>query len=60
MRWLRAEQVAEMLAVSTDTVYRMAGREGFPKQVRINFRTSRWVESEVLEWMQIAGERRTA
>lgn len=50
-RLLRLEQVVEMTTLSISTIYRQINKGKFPKQRKISERSTRWVESEVLEYL---------
>ena len=49
MRLLRLKQVKEITLQSTATIYRLMKEDKFPKQIKLSERTSRWIESEIIE-----------
>ena len=49
MRLLRLKQVKEITLLSTATIYRLMKQDKFPKQIKLSERTSRWIESEIIE-----------
>lgn len=53
---LRDKEVAEMLNVSTNTVWRWVRdkAEGFPKPVKIGMRATRWKLSEIQRYLEAA------
>ena len=49
---LKAEEVADMLAISTRSLYRLVSAPGkFPKPVKLGGST-RWREAEVVAWVR--------
>jgi len=50
-RLLRLKQVVEMTTLSIPTIYRLIKKGKFPRQRKIAERSTRWVESEVLEYI---------
>ena len=51
-RFLRLKQVVEMTSLSISTIYRLIKKGKFPRQRKIAERSTRWVESEVLEYIR--------
>ena len=51
-RFLRLKQVVEMTSLSISTIYRLIKKGKFPRQRKIAERSTRWVESEVLEYIK--------
>jgi prophage regulatory protein len=49
--YLNLKQVKEITQLSTATIYRLIARGEFPKQFKLTVRTSRWVESEIEEFI---------
>ena len=49
MRLLRLKQEKEITLQSTATIYRLMKEDKFPKQIKLSERTSRWIESEIIE-----------
>ena len=50
-RFLKLQEVLDLIKVSKSTLYAMVNQGRFPKPVRVGCRGSRWRESEVLQWM---------
>jgi prophage regulatory protein len=51
MKLLRLKQVKELTTLSQATIYRLAAKGDFPKQVTIGDRATAWVEDEVLDFL---------
>ena len=47
MSYLNLKQVKEITQLSTATIYRLMDQGKFPKQFKLAERTSRWVGSEI-------------
>jgi len=60
MKLLTAKQVAELLSVSTRTVWRMLSACELPKPIRFGGRVTRWKSSDIEAWIngQTEGESR--
>ena len=52
MQLLRRDAVCEMLQVSPPTLYRLVRSGSCPAPIRIGPRASRWIESEVDEFLR--------
>lgn len=50
-RLLRRRDVQEKTSLSSTTIHRYMQTEGFPRPVRLGPNCSRWLESEVNEWI---------
>jgi len=50
-RLIRLDQVLEITTLSVSTIYRQIAKGQFPKQRKISERSTRWVESEVIEYI---------
>ena len=50
-RMLRVGQVMALTALSRPSLYRRMKDSGFPKPKRMGPRASRWLESEVIAWL---------
>jgi len=50
-RLIRLDQVLEITTLSVSTIYRQIAKGKFPKQRKISERSTRWVESEVIEYI---------
>ncbi|RSL19231.1 AlpA family transcriptional regulator [Edaphobacter aggregans] len=48
---LRRQQVEEMTGLSCSTIYRKMEQGEFPRPVSLTRNSVRWVEAEVLAWM---------
>jgi prophage regulatory protein len=51
MKLLKLPQVGEITQLSTATIYRLISVGKFPKQIKLSERTSRWLESEVMDYI---------
>lgn len=51
MKLLRLPQVKELTQLSTSGIYRLISQDKFPKQIKIAERSSRWIESEIMEFI---------
>jgi prophage regulatory protein len=49
--FLRIRQVSAITAIPISTIYELAARGDFPKQVRLTPRIVGWLASEVNSWM---------
>lgn len=50
-RFLSIQEVLERVPLSKPTIYRKVGRNEFPKPVEFGKRVSRWIESEIDDWI---------
>ena len=50
-RFLRRRQVEDMTGLSRPTIYRKMERGAFPRPVRLSKSCVRWIEADVLKWM---------
>ncbi len=50
-RFLRLNEVVEIVKLSSNTIRRYMAKDQFPKSRRIGPNSVRWLLSEVLEWM---------
>lgn len=55
MKFLKIKEVAELFRVSEPTIYKWMARNNNPIPVHRNSGTTRFVESEIIEWFK--GER---
>ena len=51
MKLLKLPQVGEITQLSTAKIYRLISVGKFPKQIKLSERTSRWLESEVMDYI---------
>ena len=51
MSYLNLKQVKEITQLSTATIYRLIAQGKFPKQFKLAERTSCWIESEIIEFI---------
>jgi prophage regulatory protein len=51
MKFIRIKQVAEMTTLSIPSIYRLASEGKFPKQIKLAENSSRWLESEVMDYI---------
>lgn len=52
LKIVRPKQLAELLSVSTVTVWRMEKRGELPRRKKISSRTVGWLESDIKEWLE--------
>jgi prophage regulatory protein len=52
MKLLRLEEVIEMTGLSRSSIYRYEGNSAFPKRRRTGPNTVRWLEADVVAWME--------
>ena len=55
---IRAKDIARLLAVSPDAIYRMAGEGRFPRAIKLADRVVVWRLSEVKAWIEKKAEAR--
>ena len=58
MKLLRLKQVKELTTLSQATIYRLAAKGTFPKQVIIGDRAAVWIEQEVMDFLNERIDRR--
>ena len=51
MRLLTLPQIKELTQLSTAGIYRLMSQGRFPKQIKIAERSSRWIESEIMDFI---------
>ncbi len=51
IRFLRISEVEALTGLSRTTIYAWSADGRFPRPIRLSGRAVRWIESEVLEWM---------
>lgn len=51
MRIIRKPELAKMLSVSKQTLWRMEKRGELPSRIQISKRTVGWRESDIKEWL---------
>ena len=56
-RYIRMKELAMMLGISKQTIYRLIAQNKFPKQIRLTERTAVWRLSTIEQWIK---ERETA
>jgi len=49
---IKLKQVMEMTTFCRTTIYRLIKRGEFPKQIKLAERSSGWLESEVLDYLE--------
>lgn len=52
MRMLKLDEVAKMTGLSRSTIYRYEGSADFPRRRRVGPNAVRWLDTDILEWMQ--------
>ena len=50
-RFLKLEQVLEIVPISRSALYLMSANGEFPKQIKLGNRSMAWSKSEVMEWV---------
>jgi prophage regulatory protein len=50
--FLRINDVSRITALPRSTIYEMASKGKFPKQVRLSPRITGWIENEILAWQR--------
>ena len=50
-RLISLEKVLEITTLSAPTIYRKIAKGQFPKQIKLSERSTRWCESEVLNYI---------
>lgn len=50
-RFLSIKEVLQRVPLSKPTIYRKIGQNEFPKPVPFGKRVSRWIESEIDDWI---------
>jgi prophage regulatory protein len=50
-RLIRLDKVLEITTLSVSTIYRQIAKGQFPKQIKLSERSTRWCESEVLNYI---------
>ena len=51
-RFVRLPEVQHLTGLSKSLIYLLIQQDKFPKQVELNTRTSAWLESEILAWIE--------
>lgn len=51
-RFIRLPEVQHLTGLSKSLIYLLIQQDKFPKQVELNTRTSAWLESEILAWIE--------
>ena len=59
MKLLRVPQVKELTMLSSAGIYRLMKQGKFPKQIKIAERSSRWIESEIMDFITEKMEERS-
>lgn len=55
---LDRREVERMVSMSRSSLYEAMARSGFPRPIRVGKRSVRWIEDEILEWMERREPRR--
>lgn len=50
-RYIRIKELAMMLGISKQTIYRLIQQEKFPKQIKLTERTAVWRLSTIKQWI---------
>ena len=59
MKLLRLPQVKELTQLSSAGINRLMSQGKFPKQIKIAERSSRWIESEIMDFITEKMEERS-
>jgi len=59
MKLLKLPQVREITQFSTATIYKLMAKGKFPKQIKTAERSSRWIESEIMDFITEKMEERS-
>ena len=59
MKLLKLPQVREITQFSTATIYKLMAKGKFPKHIKLAERTSRWIESEIMDFITEKMEERS-
>ena len=51
MNLLKLPEVIEITRLSKPTLYRLIGKDGFPRPLRVGPRASRWRADEIEKWI---------
>ena len=51
MKLIRLPQVKELTQLSSAGIYRLMKQDKFPKQIKLSERTSRWIENEIIDYI---------
>ncbi len=57
---IRASELAEILSVSKQTLWRMENRGDLPKKVKISKRATGWMVSDIRDFLESKREAKTA
>lgn len=49
---LDRREVERMVRMSRSSLYQAMAENGFPRPIRVGKRSVRWIEDEILEWME--------
>lgn len=58
MRYIDIKEVMHKIGMSRVWIYDNIAKDNFPKAIKLGKNCSRWVESEIEEWMQAQLEQR--
>ena len=50
---LRINQVLEITGLGRSTIYARVAQKSFPEPIKAGQRASRWIESEVTDWIEV-------
>lgn len=50
-RYIRIKELAMMLGISKQTIYRLISQNKFPKQIKLTERTAVWRLSTIEQWI---------
>ncbi|CAN4268137.1 AlpA Predicted transcriptional regulator [Methylophilaceae bacterium] len=50
-RYIRIKELAMMLGISKQTIYRLIAQNKFPKQIKLTERTAVWRLSTIEQWI---------
>lgn len=49
---LRIKDVIHITGLSKSTIHAKSGKDGFPKKVKLTEKSTAWVQSEILKWLE--------
>lgn len=52
MSFLRLEEVCKEVGLGVSYIYKLVRQGDFPQPVKIGSKATRWVQSEVIDWME--------
>lgn len=59
-RYIRLPEVKHLTGLSRAQIYSLISQNRFPKQIKLGYRASAWIESQVRAWMKERAEQSAA